>query len=249
MSHWPYPRLIAHRGGGSLAPENTVAAIRLGQSLGYRAHEIDVKLSQDDVAILLHDPDLARTTNGKGRAADLPWSALRTLDAGGWHSADFRGEPLPSFEEVAKQLRSKETMINVEIKPTPGFDRATGARVALETRRLWRGAAVSPLFSSFSFEALLAAMEAAPEIPRGWLVSEFTEADWARLEALRAVSLHTNYRNMRPDLVAELHARGYKVMLYTINDVSTAQRWLDSGADGIFTDNLREFAQQFPRLI
>lgn len=249
MTHWPYPRLLAHRGGGSLAPENTLAAIRLGQSLGYRAHEIDVKLSHDEVAILLHDADLARTTSGKGMAANLPWSVLRTFDAGAWHSAQFRGEPLASFEEAARQLRSKDTMINVEIKPTPGFDSATGTRVALETRRLWQGAGVSPLFSSFSFEALLAAMQAAPEIPRGWLVSEFTEADWGRLERLRAVSLHTNYRNMRPDLVAELHARGYKVMLYTINDVPTAQRWLDSGADGIFTDNLREFASAFPKLI
>jgi glycerophosphoryl diester phosphodiesterase len=249
MKEWPYPRLIAHRGGGTLAPENTLAAIRLGQSLGYRAHEIDVKLSADDVAILLHDPDLARTTSGKGRAADLPWSELRTLDAGGWHSMEYRGEPLASLEEAAKQLRAKETMVNVEIKPTPGFDRATGHRVALETRRLFAGAPVPALFSSFSFEALMAAREAAPELPRGWLVSKFTDADWPRLEALGAVSVHTNYRNMRPDLVAELHARGYKLMLYTINEVTTAQRWLDSGADGIFTDNLREFAAAFPKLI
>jgi glycerophosphoryl diester phosphodiesterase len=249
MKNWPYPRVFAHRGGGSLAPENTVAAIRLGQSLGYRAHEIDVKLSLDEVPILLHDPDLGRTTNGKGMAANLPWSALRTLDAGSWHSVDFRGEPLASFEQAAKQLRSKDTMINIEIKPTPGFDRATGERVALEPRRLWEGSSVPPLFSSFSFEALLAARDAAPELPRGWLVPEFDEADWARLEALQAVSLHTNYRHMRPDLVAELHARGYKVMLYTVNEVATAQRWLDSGADGIFTDNLREFAATFPKLI
>lgn len=246
---WPYPRIFAHRGGGTLAPENTVGAIRLGQSLGYRAHEIDVKLSLDDVAILLHDHDLARTTSGKGRAADLPWKELRALDAGAWHSMEFRGEPLASFEEAAKQFRAKETMVNVEIKPTPGFDRATGERVALETRRLFQGAPVPPLFSSFSFEALMAAKEATPEIARGWLVPEFTEADWGRLEALGAVSLHTNYRHMRPDLVAELHARGYKVMLYTINDVNTARRWLDSGADGIFTDNLREFAATFPKLI
>ena len=246
---WPYPRIFAHRGGGSLAPENTVGAIRLGQSLGYRAHEIDVKLSLDEVPILLHDPDLERTTSGKGRAADLPWKELRALDAGAWHSMDFRGEPLASFEEAARQLRSKDTMVNVEIKPTPGFDRATGERVALETRRLFQGAPHSPLFSSFSFEALLAAKDAAPEIPRGWLVSQFTEADWGRLEALGAVSLHTTYRHMRPDLVAELHARGYKVMLYTINDVNTARRWLDSGADGLFTDNLREFASVFPGFI
>jgi glycerophosphoryl diester phosphodiesterase len=240
--------LFAHRGGGSLAPENTVGAIRLGQSLGFRAHEIDVKLSNDGVALLLHDETLARTTNGKGRAADLPWSALRALDAGSWHSIEFRGEPLPSFEEVAKQLQSKGTMINVEIKPTPGFDRETGAKVASEARLLWTGIEVPPLFSSFSYEALVAAKEAAPAIPRGWLVGQFSEADWGRLEALDAASLHTNHKAISPELVRELHARGYKVMLYTINDADTAQRWLDAGADGIFTDNLKEFAARFPNL-
>jgi glycerophosphoryl diester phosphodiesterase len=249
MRSWPYPRVFAHRGGGSLAPENTVGAIRLGQSLGFRAHEVDVKLSNDGVPLLLHDESLARTTNGKGRAADLPWNELRHLDAGSWHSIEFRGEPLPSLEEVAKQLQAKGTMINVEIKPTPGFDRETGARVGAETRRLWTGFEIPPIFSSFSYEALVAAKEAAPAIPRGWLVSQFSEADWARLEALGAASLHTNHRHMTPELVRELHARGYKVMLYTVNEVDTAQRWLDAGADGIFTDNLREFAARFPKLI
>jgi len=246
---WPYPRLVAHRGGGSLAPENTVAAIRLGQSLGYRMHEIDVKLSLDDVPLLLHDEVLTRTTNGKGRAADLPWSALRVLDAGGWHSIEFRGEPVPSYEEVVKQFRSKDTACHVEIKPTPGFDRQTGTKVALESQRLWAGAALPPVFSSFSFEALMAAKEAAPEIRRGWLVGHFTDADWPRLEALEAASLHTNHKNASPELIRELHARGYKVMLYTVNELATAQRWLDSGVDGMFTDNLREFAVTFPKLL
>jgi glycerophosphoryl diester phosphodiesterase len=250
VSAWPYPRLVAHRGGGSLAPENTLGAIRLGQSLGYRMHEIDVKLSQDGVAMLLHDEKLDRTTNAKGRAADLPWSALRVLDAGSWHSVEFRGEPVPSYEEAVKQFRSKETACNVEIKPTPGFDRETGTRVALETRRLWGGAPVPPLFSSFSFEALMAAKEAAPEIPRGWLISTFTEADWPRLEALEARVLHTNHKHLRsPEVIRELHARGYRVLLYTINEVDAAQRWMDAGADLIVTDNLREFAAKFPRLI
>jgi glycerophosphoryl diester phosphodiesterase len=249
MKSWAYPRLIAHRGGGSLAPENTVAAIRLGQSLGYRMHEIDVKLSQDGVPMLLHDSTLERTTNGKGRAADLPWSALRVLDAGGWHSVEHRGEPVPSYEEAVKQLRSKGTACHVEIKPTPGFDRATGTTVALETRRLWEGSPLPPIFSSFSFEAMLAAKEAAPEIPRGWLISSFTDADWERLEAVEAVSLHTNHKHVRPGLIPELHARGYKVLLYTINEADLAQRWLDAGADMIVTDNLRELAERFPKLI
>ena len=69
------------------------------------------------------------------------------------------------------------------------------------------------------------------------------------LEALEAVSLHTSHKHMRPELVRELHARGYKVMLYTVNEIAAAQRWFDAGADGLFTDNLREFAERFPKLI
>jgi len=246
---WPYPRLFAHRGGGSLAPENTLASIRMGQSLGYRAHEFDVKLSLDGVPLLLHDETLERTTNGKGRAADLPFARLHALDAGGWHSEAFRGEPVPSFEETARLLQSKGTMANIEIKPTPGFDRDTGRAVALATRELWNGAAVTPLFSSFSYEALVAAKEAAPEIPRGWLIKEFGDADWKRLEALEAVSLHTSWKTLPPTRIREIHDRGYRVMLYTVNEIAAAEKLLEAGADGLFTDNLREFAAKFPSLI
>jgi glycerophosphoryl diester phosphodiesterase len=246
---WPYPRLVAHRGGGSLAPENTLAAIRMGQSLGFRAHEFDVKLTADDVAVLLHDETLERTTNGRGRAADLPWAKLKTLDAGSWHSEAFRGEAPPSFEDAARLLLSKGTMAHIEIKPTPGFDRETGRQVALATRQLWKGAATPPLFSSFSFEALMAAKDAAPEIGRGWLIKEFSEADWKRLEALDATSLHTSYKTVTAERIREIRERGYRVMLYTVNEIAVAEKLLEAGADGLFTDNLREFAQRFPQLI
>jgi glycerophosphoryl diester phosphodiesterase len=246
---WPYPRIFAHRGGGSLAPENTLAAIRLGQSLGYRAHEFDVKLSRDDIALLLHDETLERTTNGKGRAADFDFDELRGLDAGQWHSALFKAEPLPSFEDAAKLLRAQKTMANVEIKPTPGFDWRTGTHVALHSQQLWQGAETRPLLSSFSFEALMAAKEAAPELPRGWLIEQFTDADWERLEELEAASLHTDHRRLALEDIARIHDRGYRVFLYTVNDAEVARTFLEAGVDGIFTDNLREFAQRFPTLI
>lgn len=249
MKKWPYPRIFAHRGGGILAPENTLGAIRLGQSLGFSAHEFDVKLSKDGVPILLHDETLERTTSGAGKAADLTWSEMLKLDAGGWHSPLFRGERVPSFEEVAQQLRSKDTLANVEIKPTPGVDRETGEAVAREAQRLWSGAAVPPLLSSFSFEALMAAKEVAPQLPRGWLTKEFTEESWAQLESLEAVSLHTDHRKFDPARVAELHDRGYRVLLYTVNDVPTAEKLLTAGVDGLFTDNLKEFAARFPHMV
>jgi glycerophosphoryl diester phosphodiesterase len=249
MKDWPYPRIFAHRGGGNLAPENTLAAVRLGQSLGFKGHEFDVKLSKDGVAILMHDDSVERTTGSVGEAGDLTWSELLQLDAGGWHSPLFRGERVPSFEEVARQLRSKGTHANVEIKPTPGHERETGEKVAMQAQLLWSDAKVPPLLSSFSFEALMAAKDAAPRLPRGWLTKEFTDADWARLSALEAVSLHTDHKRFERTLIAPLHAKGYRVFLYTVNDPEAARELLDAGIDGLFTDNLKEFARRFPREI
>ena len=249
MKPWPYPRLVAHRGGGSLAPENTLAAIRLGQSLGYRAHEFDVKLALDGEAILMHDATLDRTTGTRGRAADLGFAELSKLDAGAWHSSEFKGERIPTFEAAAQLLRSKNTMAHVEIKPTPGFDSATGARVAELTAQYWAGADVPPVFSSFSFEALVAARAAAPHIPRGWLIDSFTDADWDRLSALDCVSVHTSWKTISRARIREIRDAGYQVMIYTVNDVAKARELLDAGASGLFTDNLREFAQAFPDLI
>src|SRR6187402_1971951 len=100
MANWPYPRWVAHRGAGKLAPENTLAAFKLGASHGYRMFECDVKLSADDVLFLLHDATLDRTSTGKGDARTLDWQALSQLDAGSWHSAAFAGEPLAGFEAI-----------------------------------------------------------------------------------------------------------------------------------------------------
>ena len=246
MKAWPYPRIFAHRGGGSLAPENTLAAIRTGQSLGYCAQEFDVKLSKDAVAMLLHDDTLERTTTGKGRAADRTWKELAQLDAGGWHSTAFRGERVPTFEEAAKVLRSKDTLANVEIKPTEGFGRETGAEIAARAAELWKGARVPPLLSSFSFDALKAAQQAAPWLPRGWLTDAFTDADWQKLAVLDAVSLHTDHRELDTRDIARLHDKGYRILVYTVNDIGTAERLFAAGVDGLFSDNLSAFAQRFP---
>ena len=99
---WPYPRWIAHRGAGTLAPENTLAAFRKGAEHGYRMFECDAKLSADGVVFLMHDATLDRTTNGHGIGGDHHWQQLSQLDAGSWHSRNFSGEPLPTLANVAQ---------------------------------------------------------------------------------------------------------------------------------------------------
>src|SRR4051812_42115516 len=101
-SRWPYPLWIAHRGAGKLAPENTLAAFRLGGLHGYRAFECDVKLTADGVPFLLHHATLERRTSGWGAAGQRTWAELSRLDAGPWHSRGCAGEPLPTLEAVAR---------------------------------------------------------------------------------------------------------------------------------------------------
>ena len=160
---WPYPRLVAHRGAGKVAPENTLTAMRVGHAHGYRMVEFDVKLAADNLSFLLHDATLERTTSGRGRADALLWRELSRLDAGGWHSRQVRGRAAADARvDRAVGARARVCACNIEIKPTIGRERETGAAVALDATALWRDAEVPPLLSSFSEDSLAAARDAAP---------------------------------------------------------------------------------------
>ena len=241
-AHWPYPRWIAHRGAGRLAPENTLAAFRTGAAHGYRMFECDVKLSSDDVPFLLHDSTLERTTSGHGTAGILPWSALAQLDAGSWHSPSFAGEPLPTLEAIARFCLSNGHCLNIEIKPTPGTERHTGEVVARQAARLWQGAAVPPLLTSFPPEALQAARDAAPELPRGLLLESLWTGWLETALTLGCVAVVCKHTLWDTSSVTQAKSAGFRTLSYTVNDGVTAQRLIDLGTDGIITDRVDLFA-------
>jgi glycerophosphoryl diester phosphodiesterase len=237
-ARWPYPRIVAHRGGGRLAPENTLAAIRLGASLGFAGVEFDVMLAGDGTPVLIHDETLERTTGAAGEVARMPYAELAKLDAGAWCGERWRGERIPTFAAAAGLCQELGLWANIEIKPAKGYERATGEAVARATRALWRGASLPPVLSSFSIAALEAARAAVPELPRGYLV-EAIPGDWReRLRALDAVALHCHYRALTPTVAGGIHAAGYAVLCWTVNDPGEARRLLDGGADCLVTDAL-----------
>jgi glycerophosphoryl diester phosphodiesterase len=246
---WPYPRWIAHRGAGKLAPENTLAAFRLGAAHGYRCFECDVKLSADGLPFLLHDATLERTSNGQGTAGEQAWSELSRLDAGSWHSRAYAGEPLPTLERLAAYLQANHFLVNLEIKPTPGAEAHTGQVVASEVVRLWRqgraDALPPPLLSSFRPEALHAAMQAAPSLPRALLLDTLWDGWQNVAKALQVQAIVTNFRLMDDALLGVARAEGWKALVYTVNEVADAQRLLglpQGGIDGIITDAVDRFA-------
>ncbi|MBI3530988.1 MAG: glycerophosphodiester phosphodiesterase [Burkholderiales bacterium] len=241
-SAWPYPRWIAHRGAGKLAPENTLVAFRAGAAHGYRMFECDVKLSSDGVPFLLHDSLLERTTSGQGTAGAQSWQALSQLDAGSWHSRAFAGEPLPTLEAVARFCLHNGYLLNIEIKPTPGTERQTGEVVAATAARLWQGQAVPPLLTSFRPEALQGAMAAAPQLPRGLLLDTLWTGWLETARTLGCVAVVCNQALWDTASLTQAKSAGLRCLSYTVNDEWAAQRLLDLGVDGIITDRVDLFA-------
>ncbi|SIT37054.1 glycerophosphodiester phosphodiesterase, cytosolic [Paraburkholderia ribeironis] len=236
-AQWPYPRLVAHRCGGTLAPENTLAGFDACVRYGYRMVEFDAKLSADNELFLLHDDTLDRTTNGHGAAAEHTWQQLAALDAGAWRGPQFAGTRLPTLADAAQRCALDGIAANIEIKPCPGRDALTGARVASAALTLWQGQ-TPPLLSSFSFEALAAARDAAPSLQRGMLFEE-VPADWLRIvRELDCVSLHASHRHLSEPLVAQIRAAGLRVLAYTVNDPARARRLAQWGVDMICTDRI-----------
>jgi len=233
---WPLARVLAHRCGGALAPENTLAGLAAAAACGCGGVEFDVMLSADGSPVLIHDETLERTTNGRGKVADTRDEALRRLDAGAWFDPRFAGEPVPFLDACARRCRALGLSVNLEIKPAAGHEEATARIAAAQASRLWAGAAHAPLLSSFSERALEIAAEVAPLLPRGLLV-EAVPHDWlARCRRVGAVALHAEATRLDRASIAAVRAAGLWVATYTVNDAARAALLFEWGVDCVITD-------------
>ncbi|WP_338771436.1 glycerophosphodiester phosphodiesterase [Massilia sp. METH4] len=245
---WPYPTMIAHRGGGTTAPENTIAALDAGLRHGYRAVEFDVMLSRDGIGVVMHDPDFGRTVPGPGTVAGLDAADIARLDAGSWFGPEYAGEPVPLFVPFAEYCKAHGIWMNVEIKPAPGHDEATGRHVADTVRQLFpqeSDAARLPLLSSFSATALRAARAAAPELPRA-IAFEGLPADWeGQARELGVLSVHVDHRQLAPGQARAVKSAGFGLFCYTVNDPERARTLLGWGVDAICTDRIDLISADF----
>ena len=233
---WPHPRIIGHRGGGALAPENTLAGIRKARDMGLGGVEFDVMLTADGVAVLIHDETLERTTNGRGSVSGTPYAKLAALDAGAWFGREYRGEQVPQFEHAGRLCVELGLWANVEIKPAAGFERDTAEIACALVRELWAGAPRKPLLSSFQRICLEVARAAAPEYERGYLTDRIERGSCASAEDLGCVSVHCNAEHLSRAQAEEVKGAGFGLLCYTVNDANTARRLFSWGADAIFTD-------------
>lgn len=236
-----YPRIIAHRCGGALAPENSLVGLDIAARLGCRGVEFDVMLSGNGVPFLMHDETLERTTNGTGRVADLSIAEIQRFDAGGkFHKAFAVANgvlPAPTLEAAMVQIARLGLWANIEIKPANGHELTTGKVVGQWLAKHWDGNGV---ISSFAHNALQAAMRETqtqrPEFAYAALFEKLPE-DWsAVLARTGANAVHMAARHVGAAQADTLNTLGVPWACYTVNSIAEASRLFALGCAAIFTD-------------
>lgn len=218
-----YPHIIAHRCGGTLAAENSLAGLAVTARLGCRAVEFDVMLTADGVPILMHDETLERTTRCQGRVADLTLARIRACDVHG---------VVPTLAEAMAACRRLGLWTNIELKPATGHEAETGAVVGAWLAAHWHGLGV---VSSFSETSALAARHALPGAVFA-LLYEALPADWrTQCERLGAAAVHLAAEHADAS-AAILGAAGLPWACYTVNERATADRLFALGCAAVFTD-------------
>ncbi len=235
--------IIAHRGASALAPENTLAAVRLAWELGADAVEVDLRLTRDEAVVVIHD-ETGRRTAGEGRhVRDVSVDEIRQWDAGRWKGAKWAGEPVPELDALLRETPPGRSLV-LELKEGASLARRVREVVAASGfpgERLW--------LIAFDYETIRAAKELLPGSRALWLFKDYAAqpretsgelgrwlADRAAGAGLDGVDLCRHPR-LTGELVSELHARGLSVFVYTVNDPAEARRLGAAGVDGLTTDD------------
>lgn len=229
------PLVVGHRGAPRFAPENTLAGFRRAAELGADGVEMDAKLTADGVVVCHHDRTLDRTTNGRGRVLDWTWESLRRLDAGSHFGTAFAGEPIPSLEQVFRELGDR-LLLNVELTNYGSpRDRLPEAVLDLVGRfRLERRV----LLSSFNTIALRRSARLRPRLPLALLLRKdqgpVRRAVFPWIAPHEALNIGDSL--VTPEGVQRLLRRRTRVFVWTVNDPGRARHLLSLGVHGLITD-------------
>ncbi|MCB9766374.1 MAG: glycerophosphodiester phosphodiesterase [Alphaproteobacteria bacterium] len=237
--------VVGHRGGASLAPENTMAAFEQALALGV-AIELDVRRCASGELVISHDDHLLRTAGVDGFIEQMTLDELRALDVGAWFGPEFAGERIPTLDEVFDRVDG-QVVIDVEVKSQKGTDNAALARDVAATIAQ-HGLTDRVIVTSFS-PFLLAELRAAnPDIARGQLTGTFATSDLRGYEKVLLRKLAFN-RKADADVLAiedalatgryvrRMQRKGYRVLVWTVDDPGDMSELIRRGVDGLITDD------------
>lgn len=240
------PLVIGHRGAKKVSPENTLASIKQAAKDGATWVEVDVRLSFDDIPILLHDTTVDRTTDGTGKIGALKLDSIKTLDAGSWFSSKFSSEKIPTLREALNICNQLSLGINIEIKP----DSASSKKIIEKTLSVlhtfsddFRGRL---LFSSFDVDIIEMLRVAAPKWPRGLLIEKLHNNLKTKLDELECFSVHPAISCFETTQNIEDTLKfGLPIVPFTVNDFLTSQKLIKHGIRSFITDDPAIFRTTF----
>jgi glycerophosphoryl diester phosphodiesterase len=237
---FPQRSRIAHRGASAFYPENTLEAFDGAHRLGAKWVETDVMLTQDGMPILFHDDTLERMTGQNKHIAQMDYEALKRVDVGSWFDAKFQGACIPTLAQGLDCLTRLNMCLNLEIKPTLGKDKET-AQAAIKVLRDHGFSKNNLVISSFSLLALETAYSLAPEYAYGWLADKPQDLEVGLRASIQWNSIHLNQSWATPEIIKDLHDRGYSVFAFTVNDRQRADFLFKHGLAGVFADDPSEY--------
>ena len=242
---------IAHRGASDLAPEHTLPA--LAQAVAERADRlsIDVRLTRDGVPVVLHDDDLARTTDVERKlpgapswsVRDLTWAQIATLDAGSWFGdGTYAGSRVLTLDQLLTELEASPVGLVVEAKNPQDADGVEGVGTAIMAAVGRHPAWTRPqpdgsprlVLESFGWGFLDAMHAAYPRLPLALLGQVVTAADLDAHPYAAEIDVHQD--GLTASLVAAAHRRGVRVGVWTVNGRPAISRALTTEVDGVTSD-------------
>jgi glycerophosphoryl diester phosphodiesterase len=230
--------IIAHRGFSSQAPENTLAAFRLAIQSGFTNIELDVQLTRDNIPIVVHDKTVDRTTNGKGEVANLSYQDIQALDAGSWFSEKFKGEKVPSLEEVLLEIGPK-AHLHIELKSVQ-HDLPSEVYECLQklTTPLDHGIYEAPriTITSSQLEQLKRSIKLLPRVEHGWLISKIEGNTLDQASRVGITQICPNVSNVRKDAVNRAKQSGFSVRCWGLKKPSQIIKAYKAGTDGATTN-------------
>ncbi|BCW97000.1 MAG: glycerophosphodiester phosphodiesterase family protein [Fimbriimonadales bacterium] len=231
------PLIFAHRGASMHAPENTLSAFRLALEMGADGIELDITPSADGVPIVIHDPNLERTTDGKGDVRQLSAAEIQRYDAGARFGSQFAGERVPTLQQVFEAFGDR-TRYNLDMKTFYPDDRPI-VRTVLALIEQYR---LMPyvLISSFSLDTLRWFTEESRRIRLGVLISQHTPhmmLEDGRRWRVRYEALHPNHTLVDEAAMRRARQQRKKMVVWTVNDAARKRELTQLGVDAIITDD------------
>ena len=229
---------IAHRGANKEAPENTMPAFLAAYESGATHIECDIRLTADNVPIIIHDATLDRTTNGSGHVDQCTYKTIESLDAGSWFSAKFKGIKVPKLEELLNWQKKHDVTLHLEIKPMNDKNILGGVNIILE--QVHKLANMDKIYLlSFHYDILKRLKELKNSIPTVFSIDHFCgsqdikDADNANCE-----QINIKYDHICSEDIQDIHQAGLRVGVYTINKNEQIEQLMQSEVDAIYIDDM-----------